>query len=106
MFKFLFEYYVKTENIDELEYLYIKNILKKIARPKYIMNYIKSLKPSSDFNKYDLLINVLSEISPRDIINLLDFFKDKKLFLEAKISSLIYACSVFSDKNFSYKTAF
>ena len=106
MFKFLFEYYAKNENIDELEYLYIKNILKKIARPKYIMNYIKSLKPSSDFSKYDLLINVLSEISPRDIINLLYFFKDKKLFLEAKISLLIYACSVFSDKNFSYKAAF
>ncbi|MCL4322283.1 MAG: HEAT repeat domain-containing protein [Deltaproteobacteria bacterium] len=106
VFKFLFEYYVKNENIGELEYLYIKNILKKIARPKYIMNYIKSLKPSSDFNKYDLLINVLSEISPRDIINLLDFFKDKKLFLEAKISLLSYACQVYAGKNFNYKTAF
>ena len=106
IFKFLFEYYVKNENIDELEYLYIKNIIKKIARPKYIMNYIKSLKSSSDFSKYDLLIDILSEISPKDIINLLDFFKDKKLFLEIKISVLTYACSIFSDKNFNYKTVF
>lgn len=106
IFKFLFEYYVKNENLGELEYLYIKNIIKKVARPKYIMNYIRSLKPLSDLNKYDLLIDALSEISSKDIINLLDFFKDKKLFLEIKISILIHACSIFSDKNFNYKTVF
>ncbi len=92
IFKFIFEYYQKNENIDEKEYDYIKNIVKKIARPKFITEFIKSLKPSVDLNnKTDLLIDVLSDISHRDIINLLDFYKDKKLFVEIKLSLLKYA---------------
>ena len=92
IFKFIFEYYQKNENLDETEYGYIKEIIKKIARPKFITEFIKSLKPSDDLNnKTDLLIDVLSDISHRDIINLLDFYKDKKLFVEIKLSLLKYA---------------
>ncbi|MHB8231588.1 MAG: HEAT repeat domain-containing protein [bacterium] len=92
LFKFIFEYYQKNENIDETEYGYIKNILSKIARPKHIILYIKSLKQSSDLNnKIDLLIDVLSEISPKDMVNLLDFYKDRKLFVEIKLSLLKYS---------------
>jgi hypothetical protein len=92
IFKFIFEYYQKNENLDETEYVYIKEIIKKIARPKFITEFIKSLKPSDDLNnKTDLLIDVLSDISHRDIINLLYFYKDKKLFVEIKLSLLKYA---------------
>ena len=92
IFKFIFEYYQKNENLDETEYGYIKEIIKKIARPKFITEFIKSLKPSGDLNnKTDLLIDVLSDISHRDIVNLLDFYKNKKLFVEIKLSLLKYA---------------
>ncbi|MCL4428338.1 MAG: hypothetical protein M1276_05035 [Deltaproteobacteria bacterium] len=92
LFKFIFEYYQKNENIDEIEYGYIKEIIKKIARPKFITEFIKSLKPSSDINnKTDVLIDVLSDISHRDVINLLNFYKDKKFFVEIKLSLLKYA---------------
>jgi hypothetical protein len=50
------------------------------------------LKPSDDLNnKTALLIDVLSDISQKDIINLLDFYKNKKLFVEVKLSLLKYA---------------
>jgi|GEM_PF-3390614 len=92
IFKFIFEYYQKNENIDEKEYEYIKEIIKKIARVKFITEYIKSLNPSGDQNnKTDILIDVLSDISQKDIINLLDFYKNKKLFVEIKLSLLKYA---------------
>jgi len=82
IFIFLFNYYLKSENIDEFEYAYIKNILKKVTRPEYIVNYIESLKISSDLNnKCDLLIDVLSDISPNDITNLLYFLGVKDYFL-------------------------
>ena len=92
IFKFIFEYYQKNENLDETEYGYIKEIIKKIARPKFITEFIKSLKPSDDLNnKTYILIDVLSDISQKDIINLLDFYKNKKLFVEVKLSLLKYA---------------
>jgi HEAT repeat protein len=92
IFQFIFEYYQKNENLDETEYGYIKEIVKKIARPKFITEFIKSLKPSADLNnKTDLLVDALSDISPKDIINLLDFYKGKKLFVEIKLSLLKYA---------------
>lgn len=94
IFKFIFDYYQKNENIDEAEYGYIKNILKKIARPKYIVLFIKSLKQSSDLNNYnkiDLLIDVLSDISLKDVVNLLNFYKGRKLFIEIKLSLLKYS---------------
>ncbi|MHB1661275.1 MAG: HEAT repeat domain-containing protein, partial [bacterium] len=92
IFKFIFEYYQKNENIDAIEYGYIKDILIKIARPKHIIEFIKSLKQSSDLNnKIDLLIDVLSDISPKDAVNLLDFYKDRKLFVEIKLSLLKYS---------------
>ena len=92
IFKFIFEYYQKNENLDETEYSYIKEIIKKIARPKFITEFIKSLKPSDDLNnKTYILIDVLSDISQKDIINLLDFYKNKKLFVEVKLSLLKYA---------------
>ena len=92
IFKFIFEYYQKNENTDETEYGYIKEIIKKIARTKFITEFIKSLKPSDDLNnKTALLIDVLSDISQKDIINLLDFYKNKKLFVEIKLSLLKYA---------------
>lgn len=110
IFMFLFDYYLKSENIDEFEYAYIKTILKKVARPEYIVNYIESLKVSSDLNnKCDLLIDVLSDISPKDITNLLYFYRGKRLFFDIKISLLVYARSarlVFSDKNLNYRTYF
>ncbi|MHB1697330.1 MAG: HEAT repeat domain-containing protein [bacterium] len=91
IFKFIFEYYQKNENIDAIEYGYIKDILIKIARPKHIIEFIKSLKQSPDLNnKIDLLIDVLSDISPKDAVNLLDFYKDRKLFVEIKLSLLKY----------------
>ncbi len=90
IFKFMFDYYQKTD-MDELEYVYVKNILKKITRPKYIMEHIKSLSQSSDLDKIDILIDVLSEIMPGDIINLLDFYKDRKFFIEIKLPLLKYA---------------
>ncbi len=92
IFKFIFDFYLKNENIDETEYAYIKEIIKRIARPKYITEFIKSLKPSLDLNnKTDLLIDVLSDISHKDVINLLNFYCDKKLFVEIKLSLLKYA---------------
>ncbi len=91
IFNFIFDYYQKNDNIDECQYGYIKNILKKIARPKYITDYIESLKPSSENNKIGMLIDVLSEISPKDIIKLLDYYGDKKFFIEIKLSLLKYS---------------
>lgn len=97
IFKFVFDYYQKTD-MDELEYAYMKNVLKKITRPKYIMEHIKSLNQSSDLDKIDILIDVLSEIVPGDIINLLDFYKDKKFFIEIKLPLLKYAKRLLSTR--------
>ncbi len=90
IFKFIFEYYQKNGNLDETEYGYIKEIIKKTARPKFILEFIKSLKQSDDLNKTALLIDVLSDISHKDIINLLDFYRDKNFFVEIKLSLLKY----------------
>jgi hypothetical protein len=90
IFKFIFEYYQKNGNLDETEYGYIKEIIKKTARPKFILEFIKSLKQSDDLNKTALLIDVLSDISHKDIINLLDFYRDKIFFVEIKLSLLKY----------------
>jgi hypothetical protein len=86
LFKFILEFYRKNENIDEAEYFYIKEIIKKIGRPKFISEFIKSLKPAEEYDgKIGVLIDVLSDMSPRDAINLLDFYKDKKHFIELKL---------------------
>jgi hypothetical protein len=56
LFQFIFEYYKKNENLDENEYKYIKEIIKKLARPKFITEFLIKLSPSSEYNdKTDIL---------------------------------------------------
>lgn len=91
-FKFVFEFYLNSESLDENEYEYVKNIIKKIARPKHIIDYIASLNHSSEsMEKIELLIDVLSDISPKDIINLMISYKNAKVFVWLKIYLLTYA---------------
>ena len=92
LFQFIFEFYRKNENLDKNEYKYINEIIKKLARPKFITEFLKNLNPSSEYNdKTDILIDVLSETSYKDIVDLLDFYKNKKLFVEIKILLLKYS---------------
>ena len=95
LFQFIFEYYKKNESLDENEYKYIKEIIKKLARPKFITEFLMTLSPSSEYNdKMDILIDVLSEDAYKDIIDLLVFYADKKLFVEVKILLLKYSAKL------------